>query len=431
MLSVAALAAAPAAAHAASVSVYSPPCDPLQSKYGQCYPDQARFVGGPGEANRVTVTYVALPNGVSGQMLRFEDRGATLQAGGGCSQVDEHTADCTGYALQVNVSTGDGDDTVSVGFSSVVDGGDGNDVIDAAGNVKGGAGDDTLAGGDFGDVLQGGTGSDQIAGRGGNDTIQPDDADVGTRDVVDGGAGADILSYEGRASGVTISLQDPASAEDAMTGVEGLRGGAGPDHLSGDNGANALEGGKGDDALAGGAGRDSLDGGAGDDGLDGGAGNDQVGDGGGRDTASCGTGNDTVWLTGSQSALGPDCERLDSSDWSYDHTLNVARLHVPLTSRRSSLVTQSHMDCFEFPCAVDLRVVVAARRHRGAILGQRLGRYRSERAVPNSLALHLSPSGLRLLKRMKGTMARVTLAMNENGERSKLSFLIRLDPPAA
>jgi hypothetical protein len=77
-----------------------------------------------------------------------------------------------------------------------------------------------------------------------------------------------------------------------------------------------------------------------------------------------------------------------------------------------------------------MRVVVAATKHRGAILGQRLGRYRTDRAVPKSLALRLSPSGLRLLKRMHGTTARITIATNENGERSKLTFLVRLDPPA-
>lgn len=423
--------ASPGPASAATVSVNRPPCDPLQSKYGQCYPDEARFVAEPGEVNRVTVSRIASPQGfASGQFLRFEDSGAAVHAGGGCHQVDEHTADCEGFAVQSNVSTGDADDTVDIGFSSVVDGGDGNDVIHAPGNVRGGGGGDTLVGGDFGDSLQGGTGSDRIAGGPGNDTIQPDDADVGTRDVVDGGSGPDVLSYENRASAVTISLDDTSSAEDAITGFEGLRGGAGADRLTGDRLANVLEGGEGSDELDGGGGADLVDGGKGGDRLDGGAGNDRLADGGGRDAATCGTGTDAVWFTGAQSTLEPDCERLDSSGWAYDHTLNVARLHVPLASARSSLVRVSNLDCFEFPCAIDLRVVVAAKRHRGAILGQRLGRYRRERGMPNGLALRLSPSGLRLLKRMHGTTARVTLALNENGERAKLSFLIRLDPPA-
>lgn len=416
--------ALPAAAQASSVSVYVPPCDETQSKYAQCYPDEARFVADPGEANRVTV------GAASGGRIQFVDEGSVLRAGAGCTQVDEHTAVCKGYGGPASVvSTGDGDDTVVAHMLGTVDAGDGIDVIDAWGNVKGGAGDDTITGGAQADSLQGGLGADHIDGGGGNDTIQPDENDVGIRDTVDGGDGDDILSYAGRAAGVTISLQDPAAAGDTFTGFEGVRGGDGADRLTGDGGANSLEGGKGNDALAGGDGDDRLDGGEGNDRLDGGAGSDRLSTSDGRDAVTCGDGLDAVGVTGTGSTLAAGCELV--GEGTYEGDVNRLTLRLPLPSRKSSLLTVSHLICFDFPCAVDMRVVVAAAKHRGAILGQRLGRYSSEGKVPKSLALRLSRSGLRLLKRMHGTMARVTFAMNENGERSKLSFLIRLDPPAA
>jgi hypothetical protein len=414
--------ALPTAAHASSVSVYVPPCGLEQSKYAACFPDEARFVADAGEANRLTVT-----RPTDGELV-FKDEGAPLRAGVGCAQVDERTASCKGYAIQSIVTSGDGEDAVTSGFSMVVDAGDGNDVVSAWGSVRGGPGDDTITGGPESDSLQGGTGADHVSGAGGNDMIQPDEDDVGIRDTVDGGDGVDVLSYAGRTTGVTISLQDPASAGDTFAAFESVRGGSGADRLTGDGATNALEGGQGSDVLVGGPGDDHLDGGEGNDQLDGGPGSDRFFT-TGRDLVACGDGLDGVGVTGTGSTLGPGCERVGGG--TYEGDLNRLVLRLPLPSKRSSLLTVTHLVCFDFPCAVDMRVVVAARKHRGAILGQRLARYRRERSVPKGLALRPSRSGLRLLGRMRGTTARVTFAMNENGERSKVSFLVRLDPPAA
>lgn len=421
LLVVTAALALPAAAQASSVSVYVPPCGLEQSKYAQCFPDEARFVGDPGEANRLAVSA-----GTSGE-LRFKDEGAPLRAGAGCTRVDEHTATCKGYGLRPNVSVGDGDDSVDSPFAGSVDAGEGNDVVSATGTINGGAGEDTLAGGASADSLQGGTGTDRITGGAENDTIVPDDNDIGTRDFVDGGEGLDVLSYAGRSSGVTLSLVDPAASEDTVTNVEALRGGDGPDRLAGDARRNFLEGGEGSDVLAGGPGSDRLNGGRGDDRLDAGPGNDGLIPGFGRDLLTCGSGLDHVSLTEITSTLDVGCERVDASQEAIDRV----RLRLPLLPARLGLARLTGLECADLPCRVDMRVVVAARRHRGAILGQRLGRYRSDRVAPRSLVLRLSPSGLNLLRRMRGTMARVTVGINENGERSKLSFLTRLDPPAA
>src|SRR3954463_1959504 len=100
--------AVPAGARAASVSVYYPPCAPEQSKYGQCYPDEARFVAAAGEQNRLTV---AGPTPFQPR-LTFTDDGAPLTAGAGCTQIDDHSAACTGYNLVAMVAAGDGDDSV-------------------------------------------------------------------------------------------------------------------------------------------------------------------------------------------------------------------------------------------------------------------------------------------------------------------------------
>ena len=80
----------------------------------------------------------------------------------------------------------------------------------------GGAGDDTLDGGDQKDVLEGGAGDDLLKGGRQNDTL-------------DGGAGDDILA-----------------------------GGQGKDTLVGGEGDDILSGGRGDDTLTGGAGADTF-----------------------------------------------------------------------------------------------------------------------------------------------------------------------------
>lgn len=87
-----------------------------------------------------------------------------------------------------------GDDRMLVGGDCIdaeIQGGDGNDVIDARGNnfavlIRGGRGDDTIYGSSFDDRLYGDDGSDAVYGMAGNDTFF-------SSEYVDGGDGNDIL----------------------------------------------------------------------------------------------------------------------------------------------------------------------------------------------------------------------------------------------
>ena len=105
--------------------------------------------------------------------------------------------------------------------SLVIDGLDGNDVIDASGLtatamalvVDGGAGNDRIAGGDGNDQLFGGDGNDFIDGNGGNDVAHlgtGDDVfqwDPGDgSDVVEGEAGVDTLLFNGANLGEKIDI---------------------------------------------------------------------------------------------------------------------------------------------------------------------------------------------------------------------------------
>ncbi len=157
-------------------------------------------------------------------------------------------------------------------------------------------------------------------------------------DTLQGGDGADTLTYLGRTSPVGVSLDnvrndggagegDQAAADvetvvgtpaadtltagpgpqtlDGADGPDVLDGGDGPDRLlgggdeatdrlTGGPGDDELGGGSGNDALAGDAGVDRLNGGGGDDGLDGGPDGDDLRGGTGRDTLRGGTGGDRL-----------------------------------------------------------------------------------------------------------------------------------------
>jgi Ca2+-binding RTX toxin-like protein len=98
--------------------------------------------------------------------------------------------------------------------------------------LTGGAGNDTLVGGDAGERIDGGPGNDRVAGLGGDDTI-------------DGGDGADRLSGDSDDQNAT-----PGGGDDVV------RGGPGDDRLTGDghDAASAV----GHDVLDGGPGTDTV-----------------------------------------------------------------------------------------------------------------------------------------------------------------------------
>ena len=132
------------------------------------------------------------------------------------------------------IRTKGGDDKVTIEPGVLphiqVEGGDGNDVIDASqatGQVilDGGAGDDVIKGGHASDLLIGGDGHDKISGGNGNDEI---DAGAGN-DSIDGGGGGDQL-----------------------------RGGAGNDKIAGGEGSDFIQAGAGADKVDGGTGADAI-----------------------------------------------------------------------------------------------------------------------------------------------------------------------------
>ncbi len=129
----------------------------------------------------------------------------------------------------IDVSLGDGDDSIRVDFT------------DVPANISGGAGDDFLEGSRGDDFFDGGPGNDTLEGFSGNDTLI-------------GGLGDDLIL--------------------GSTGDDLLRGGEGSDTLFGQSGADVIRGGDGNDGISGGSGDDLLIGGTGRDVINAGSGGD-------------------------------------------------------------------------------------------------------------------------------------------------------------
>ncbi|NLS05290.1 calcium-binding protein [Rhizobium sp. P32RR-XVIII] len=210
-----------------------------------------------------------------------------------------------------------GNDVITVAASST-----GNDYLD------GGTGNDTLNAAGTDDFLDGGAGTDTLNGNGGNDILR---GGAGA-DILNGGAGIDTADYSTSAAAVTVSLpSDPTrtsrgsggdAAGDTLSGIENLTGSAGNDFLSGNRLDNQLVGNAGEDTLRGMDGNDLLvgdgmvdadmngvpdddnmdgvpdgvdeDQAGADDLLDGGFGDDRLYGGGGNDTLIGGFGNDVL-----------------------------------------------------------------------------------------------------------------------------------------
>jgi hypothetical protein len=305
-----------------------------------------RFDAAPGEANRVVVSSRAGdPAGVE-----LRDPGAPVRPGDGCAAVDEHAVACTPSLFmgafaerpaafaRVVVELGDGADTADnalPGSSRVaLRGGEGADALrghdGAVDDLDGGPGPDRVAGRGGTDFLSGGAGPDVVSGGPGDDTITDDDrlptkpaaaservasAAAGVRDVLDGGAGRDRLSYRPRGEGVRVDLARRRGADgDLLRGFEDAEGGGGADVLRGDRGPNRLYGlGRGD-TLEGRAGGDTLTGGDGADLMVAGSGQDLIaaaeeGSPAPADRAGCGSGRDTVASPEVADRVGTDCER--------------------------------------------------------------------------------------------------------------------------
>ncbi len=230
----------------------------------------------------------------------------------------------------ITIDLGNGNDVVTVGNLAgvsqtvlTINGGDGNDTLDAsagvlgdvrlrlsgdAGNdriagsvnddtIDGGAGRDTLLGGSGNDTLFGGTDNDAISGGSGDDSMTGDDGNdslIGGdgNDTLQGGLGNDSLN--GQAGADTI---EGSEGRDTLVGGDGndsLDAGGGKDYLTGGNGDDTLDGGRNDDTIFGDAGADTIRGDHGHDTIDAGTGDDTVNGGDGNDIITGGDGNDLM-----------------------------------------------------------------------------------------------------------------------------------------
>ena len=231
--------------------------------------------------------------------------------------------DTVSYANRAN------DLTVTIGAGA--NDGETGEADTVAGDIEvltGGAGDDTLTGGTAAETINGGPGDDTISGGAGDDTLNGDAGDdtflsaaADGADAYNGGAGVDVVSYDGRTAAVEASIDgvandgETAELDNVKADIEDLIGGDGNDILTGSAGDNVLTGGDGDDTLNGLAGNDTFVAAATDDGGDtfnGGLGVDTV-------DYSARTGDLTVTmgdatandgLTGEEDDVGSDVEDL-------------------------------------------------------------------------------------------------------------------------
>ena len=183
-----------------------------------------------------------------------------------------------------------------------IHGGDGDDRIlgnASSDHLFGDAGDDELLAGGGHDWLQGGPGNDTLFGGSGSDQFLSDAVSDGN-DEMNGGAGADPVSYRLRTLAVSVTLDDGMANEgepgeaDLVAEVENIVGGNGDDVLVGSSGGNTIEGSGGEDEIHGGDGDDVLRGGGSSDVVFGDEGNDEVYGDGGHDTLTGGSGADLI-----------------------------------------------------------------------------------------------------------------------------------------
>lgn len=141
-------------------------------------------------------------------------------------------------------------------------------------NIVGGAGNDAMTGWAYDDRLVGGTGDDVLNGEGGSDVL------IGGagNDRLEGGVGYDYiqLSVAGTVNLRLTGAQNYGEGWDTLSGIEGVFGSEGADHLIGTDETNTLRGRGGDDVIEGGGGNDVLTGGRGHNILWGGDGDDNL-----------------------------------------------------------------------------------------------------------------------------------------------------------
>jgi Ca2+-binding RTX toxin-like protein len=430
----------------------------------------------PGEANALRVEG-------DGSRVTISDAAAPLGGGEGCERLDGSSVRCavSGDDAALVVSTGDRADRVTLAgrlpaglqFGVSLDGGDGADVIDASGlqgappaalRLTGGPGADRITGGGGSDDLMGGGGSDVLAGGPGNDSLAGDDEGFGGRsleptteltvaaDHLDGGDGADTVSYAARVRGVRADLRGATTTNgqrgerDALTGFENATGGRGADSLIGDGRRNVLAGGPGRDALDGQGGDDAIYGeaccdlaadtardtlrghdghdslyGTAQDGFDGGPGQDRIqlwAPAGAKASAPsearprCGAGDDGVWaFTASVVVPAADCETIVNGGVSVE-----PRAGVSDGARRAVFAVR----CPALSGPGCKTSVTVARAGSKTTKG---GPVRSSGTVPALVPVRLDPGIRRALRRREPVLVRVTVT--QGALKGRFAFELR------
>jgi Ca2+-binding RTX toxin-like protein len=251
-LLVLALSASPASAAVISIEDHFCGCD------GSSGDEDTHFVvvtAQAGERNEILVEQ--RPRGVL-----VTDAGAPLT--GACRPSLRGGRFCEGRFDGVDVSLGDGDDSLGSDVGGLAEGGPGDDQIRTGGVFS------TLSGGPGADLL------DATRSHGAEVTYadHTDGVTVRLNEIADDGAAGEGDNVLGPVTGIA-----GGSGNDILEAgprASGLSGGAGDDTLTGSPRGDTINAGEGNDTVAGGDGNDHLTGGAGTDDLGGGAGSDEA-----------------------------------------------------------------------------------------------------------------------------------------------------------
>jgi Ca2+-binding RTX toxin-like protein len=184
----------------------------------------------------------------------------------------DDTIDARGSTLNAWLYGDTGNDTIygSTGYFNHIEGGDGNDMIDARlvgslnlypsgrAELLGGSGADTVYGSWGEDLIDGGAGRDIINAGDGSDWVVYDATDIrveadGGFDTLDASSAAATNVRSGK--GVTIDL---SSNRDIFSNFEAVVGSSFNDTLTGDNADNRFDGGAGSDTIIAGGGEDFV-----------------------------------------------------------------------------------------------------------------------------------------------------------------------------
>ena len=242
------------------------------------------FISFMGASSGVVVDFRLATQTIGGGTITGIENISWVEGSNYGDYIDLRAVNGNGYSDRTVASGMGGDDTLIAGYyTAVLEGGDGNDILDGSGSqylqeANGGAGNDTI-------YLRSGT-SAVASGGTGDDTYY---VSAYYHDVVElVGEGRDRIH-----STESYSLGD--NLEDLVLEGSGAidgYGNAAANSITGNSAANLLAGGGGNDILIGGGGGDDLKGDAGDDRLQGGADNDLLDGGIGIDRMYGGTGDD-------------------------------------------------------------------------------------------------------------------------------------------